>query len=183
MSYIFARDGAHPGQRSSRSFPRIGNSLSHIVISAPVTRAFISKDRAAIAAPVSAPDGKNHVYSDEAFEKTVMKVGDEDSNIERLRVNEDGYLTVDLIDEEKDWVAIEYVCDRYNEAVLSLNDTVLFTELDADNAKIMQFAMLMAVPVLIGSCLVFMVVLPMCLGEGQSLGKKSIELCARPFDS
>lgn len=121
-------------------------------------------------------DGKNHVYSDEAFEKTVMKVGDEDSNIERLRVTEDGYLTVDLIDEEKDWVAIEYVCDRYNEAVLSLNDTVLFTELDADNAKIMQFAMLMAVPVLTGSCLVFMVVLPMCLGEGQSLGKKSMKL-------
>lgn len=121
--------------------------------------------------------GQPSNYTPESFPTAVLGVGKSDSNLASFYFDDEkGHYAVTLAEGGKEGTALEYVCNRFNEALLSLTDSPEYLELDKANAKIMQFALLMALPVVIGSCLIFMAIIPICLGDGQSLGKKAMKI-------
>lgn len=125
---------------------------------------------------LKASDFGNKNVTPEVFSSDVLRVGKELSNIESFFLNDDGLYEVALIDEGKSSTTISFLNNAYGNAVLTLNNDPELLALDRENSKISQVAALWAIPVIVGASAIFMLIIPLCLSDGQSLGKKAMGL-------
>ena len=110
----------------------------------------------------------------------VFKVGSEVSNIKELKLNtETNLYEISVIDNEKRAVTIEYIsqCIKPDnlEYTTSVSEMVINSELykvaDEANRNMMLFAILMIIPCLFGTSLIFYFIIPICSKNGESIGK------------
>lgn len=123
-----------------------------------------------------AEDFGNKNVTEEVFASDIIRVGQELSNIESLRLNEQGLYEVTMIDDSLESTTLSFLSNAYGNAVLTLNNDPELLALDKENSKISQIAALWAIPVLVGASAIFMLVIPLCLSDGQTLGKKAMGL-------
>ena len=110
----------------------------------------------------------------------VFKVGNPVSNIKELKLNEEtNFYEITVIDDDKKPVTIEYVSQCIKPDTLEYTTSVseivinsdMYKKADEANRNMMLFAILMIIPCLFATSLIFYFIIPICSKNGESIGK------------
>lgn len=130
-----------------------------------------------------AADYGNEPYSEQGFAEDVLRVGESVSNIASYSIGEDGHSEITMIDENDSYTTYLFLRDTvYADAVASLNNDPDLIRLNKENNANALQGVLWAIPLLFGGFAVFFLVIPLCLKDGQTLGKKVMKLVVLSAD-
>lgn len=117
-------------------------------------------------------DGQKN-YTLDTYKQEILKINSSDSNIKEYdNINH----TFTLIDDTKSSVTISYFLNVYSQTsqnVLSSSPVKKYTE---KNDQIMISALSLIVPTLIGVSLIFDLIIPLLMPNGETIGKKIMHL-------
>ncbi|MEG2269883.1 MAG: RDD family protein [Bacilli bacterium] len=106
----------------------------------------------------------------ENFNKDVLKVGTEQSNIASFTYNKD-LSVIKLIDETKENKTISYLNDVYTTAIKVTTSFNKITDLNNKNSNLMLSGLIYIIPTLLVGAFIIYGLIPICSPNGETVGK------------
>lgn len=118
--------------------------------------------------------GGSYNLSLDNFKSTILKVNTSESNIKDIQFGETTIL--ELIDTKKENTTVTFVCSVFNDACNIISNSSRIQENENSNKKIMVHSLIYIIPIIFIYALILELIIPLCLKDGQTIGKKIFKI-------
>lgn len=112
--------------------------------------------------------GSSSNLTPDAYKNSILKLGNAESNIASF---DESTYQMTLIDESKASKSITYFLKAYSVAAMEVENSNTIQQYVTANKKIMFSSLVLIVPVLVSTSVIFNLVIPLCSPCGESIGK------------
>lgn len=118
--------------------------------------------------------GGDYNLSIDNFRSQILKINTEESNIKDVTFGDS--TVIELIDASKEKTTVTFICDQFNSACNIVSNSSRIQANESANKKIMLYSILYIIPCLFVWALVLELIIPLCMKDGQTIGKKIFKI-------
>lgn len=118
--------------------------------------------------------GGTYNLSLDNFKSSILKINTTESNIKDVTFAEK--TTIELIDSKKEKTTVTFVSEAFNNACTIISNSSKIQESENANKKLMINSLVYIFPIMFFYAFVLDFIIPLCLKNGQSIGKKIFKI-------